>query len=101
MKLIKTVLGYDDDNNRLPDIVLDENCSELVIQSGEAFFVIRDFRPETLVITHPGRTGNYPIRRQTIEPIGDGAFWVTQHVIHPTTFRDAEEGRSESSNSRE
>lgn len=68
-----------DNNSEYKTLTKDAN--DLIIKSGKAVFIIREIRPETLVILAPRNEVGEPVHRNTIEPISNGGFWLTQYVL--------------------
>ncbi len=68
------------------EVELTETNGEIVISSGEAFFIIREVSPERLVIMCPEPQGleiGGTIYRMFIEPVSGKSFQLTQWVINP------------------
>lgn len=77
MKLINRKMGQD-------DVVLDEDFSgTLIIQSGDAYFLIREYVPKTLVILCPETDPGETVYRMFIEPVSHHSFQLTEWVIKP------------------
>jgi hypothetical protein len=77
MKLISKKIAQD-------DVVLDEDFNgTLIIQSGDAFFLVREYVPKTLVILCPENDPGETVYRMLIEPVSGHSFQITEWVIKP------------------
>jgi hypothetical protein len=74
MKIIERSIGNDDK-------VLTETSGTLIIQSGNAFFLIREIDPCRIVVLCPENDPGETVYRMLIEPVSGHAFQVTQWVI--------------------
>jgi len=75
MKLISRKIGQD-------DVVLDEDVNgTLIIQSGDAYFLLHEYLPGTLAILCPENNIGKTVYRMFIEPISQHAFELTEWVI--------------------
>ena len=75
MKLISRKIGQD-------DVVLDEDFNgTLILQSGEAYFLIREYVPKTIVILCPENNIGETVYRMLIEPVSQHSFQLTEWVI--------------------
>lgn len=75
MKLTRRKIGQD-------DVVLDEDFGgTLIIQSGDAYFLIREYAPKTLVVLCPENNVGETCYRMFIEPVSGNAFQLTEWVI--------------------
>lgn len=64
------------------DVVLDEDFrGTLIIKSGDAYFLIREYAPQTLVILCPENNIGETIYRMFIEPVSHHSFQLTEWVI--------------------
>jgi hypothetical protein len=68
-----------------PEVVIAENAQQIVIEIGDAKFIIRDYQQfndgATIVVDKLSNLPGETVYRNTIEPIGHGSFWITQHVL--------------------
>jgi hypothetical protein len=66
-------------------VVIAENTQQIIIEIGDARFIIRDYQQTdygaTIVVDLQSHLPGETVRRNTIEPIGHGSFWITQYVI--------------------
>lgn len=75
MKLINRKAGQD-------DVVIDEDFEgTLILQSGDAYFLIREYVPKTLVILCPENNIGETVYRMFIEPVSQHSFQLTEWVI--------------------
>ncbi len=80
MKVISRSIGK-------PDTVLADISGTLIIESGDAIFMIREVNPTRLVVLCPQTDPGETVYRMLIEPVSMQAFQVTQWVI---PFKDEE-----------
>jgi hypothetical protein len=65
------------------DVVLTETDGTIVIQSGDAYFIIREVDPARLVVLCPESDPGETVYRMFIEPISGHAFQITEWVQVP------------------
>ena len=71
------------------DEVIDDSFhGTLLIESGEAVYMIREVDSERIVVLCPSNDPGEPVHRMLIEPVSSRSFQVTQFILKPRGYDD-------------